>query len=128
MTEEPVIYQDQAVTVTKTRFIAWGKTYAMNQVVSVRSGFKAASNGGWVLLLLVGIVMLPLGIGEKQTALAIVGGLLLVLAIAGMRASKGTYSVVLTTSSGEVQAISTKERAYVDKVVAALNEAIVARG
>lgn len=41
---------------------------------------------------------------------------------------KTTFHVMLATSGGEVSALKTYQREYLNKVVAALNDAIVHRG
>ena len=41
---------------------------------------------------------------------------------------KTTYSVVLSTASGDAEAYSSKDSDFIFRVVDALNEAIVARG
>ena len=39
-----------------------------------------------------------------------------------------TYSVILATASGASQALTSKDKVYIERVVAALNDAIVKRG
>lgn len=57
-------------------------------------------------------------------------GGIVIAAAAGiyLHMQKTVYHVMLATSGGETSALKTYQRNYLDKVVSALNEAIVHRG
>lgn len=66
------------------------------------------------------------------------GGLLLLLVAGGfifwaIKEFQGletvtTYIVTLTTASGQTRAIQSQDQAFIDQIIAALNNAIIARG
>lgn len=124
--EEKVFFEHDGVKVTNARFVADGKTFAMNNVTSVSSSQKKPSRLGGVLLLVFGLAMLPGGFSDAT----VLGVALLVVAGAAyyLYQQKTTYSVVLNAAGGETAALTTHQKEYLDRVMAALNEAIVQRG
>ena len=118
--EEKVFFDHADVKVTSARFVNAGQTSAMSNVTSVKAFEEKANRLGGIVLLVVGFVM--------AVNVPILG--LLVAAVAGgyLYHQKPMYHVMLATAGGEVSALKTRERAYLDKIVAAMNEAIVARG
>ncbi|MAB38696.1 MAG: QacE [Aequorivita sp.] len=120
--QEKMFYQDSTVTVTQSRYIAGSKTYAMRNISSV-SLFKIdKSRTGAILLLIVGILLLFFeGIRVVGVILAILGGIWLF-------SIKDEYSVRISTNAGEANSLVSKDQAYIQKVVNALNDAIIHRG
>ena len=51
-----------------------------------------------------------------------------VTGLLGLLLAQGRYSVRITAAGGETDALVAKDRAYIERVVDALNEAIVRRG
>ncbi len=120
MTDEKVFLSEAGVLVSKTRFSYGGQTYAMANVTSVRearAGMLAA-----LLLSVVGVLMIISGDG----AVRILGVLLLVAGVL-LLVFRNTY-VVLHTAGGEQRALSSRNKKFVEKVIAAVNEAIIHRG
>jgi hypothetical protein len=111
-------YED--VKITNTRFVNGAQTYAMSNVTSVKSFEQKPKRLGGILVLLVGLLI------AMNTPVA---GLL-IAASAGvyLAMQKTMYHVMLATAGGEVSALKTTQREYLEKVVFALNEAIVYRG
>ena len=113
MSQEQSFLEEQGIKVTNARFLAGGQTYAMAGVTSVR------------------LIKVP-----RQTVLAwilIVVGLFLLLiptiiGIIMLIKQPPPWAVGLSTASGEVNAYFTKDRAFAERVVSALNDAIIARG
>ena len=118
--EETVVFEQNNVKVTNARFIVDGQTYAMNGVTSVKQFEKKPPR---VIPIVIGLV----GLGTvTQTFL---GGLvILAVAIGIWFIQKAQYSVLLQTSSGSSQALTSPDGAYIARVVAALNDAIISRG
>ena len=123
MAEEEKIYFDEGnVKVTRARFIVPGQTHAMSGVTSVRASKNQpvkgpAIMGGVGVLLLFGGEIGVMAFG----ALLIVGAVLWYL--------KGAeYIVVLSSASGEAEALSSKNADWIDRIINALNDAIVDRG
>jgi hypothetical protein len=119
--QEKVFLKNEYVTVTNTRFMVPGQTYAMAGVTSVRSEAISPSLKWPVLLSVVGFLFLfSSGLrlfGVFMTIVGVLIGLLL----------KTDYAVAITISSGEVRAVTDKDAAYIGSIVAAVNDSIVYR-
>jgi hypothetical protein len=121
--EEKIFFNEGNVTVSNSRFIVSGQTYAMSNVTSVKSGKIAPDNGAAGIFGFIGIACL-FGSGW----VFIVGMALIALAIFTFFNNKPTYSVILNTASGENQALTSPDREYIAQVINSLNESIVSRG
>ena len=69
------------------------------------------------------LASLPLG----YIIFSLIGVFLIVGGILIFKGEKDEYSVVLNTSAGENQALTSEDKLYIDTVVSALNNAIVSR-
>ena len=118
--DEKTFFEYEDVKITNTRFISGGQTYAMSNITSVKAFEQKPKR-------LLGILGVILGLGiASQSALpgiviAIGFGIFLFM-------QKTVFHVMLSTSSGESSALKTHQREYLQKVVGALNNAIVHRG
>lgn len=121
--DEKIFLNQENVSVSNSRFIVNGQTYAMSNVTSVKSGVTEPQRGGSILLIIFGLLCL-LGNGWVFG----LGCILIVLGIAAWLGEKTKYSVILNTSAGENQALVSEEKTYIENVIAALNDAIVSRG
>jgi len=117
---EKQFFQYEDVQITNTRFVNGAQTYAMSNVTSIKSFEQKPKRIGGILVLLVGLAI------AVNTAVA--GLLIAASAVVYLVMQKTMYHVMLATAGGEVSALKTKQRDYLEKVVAALNEAIVYRG
>ncbi len=118
---EKTFLQNATVTVTNTRFIVPGQTYAMAGVTSVRFVRIEPRRVGPLLLIALGLlfVLIP----EARP----VGVLLLLIGAAWIVLVKATFAVALTSASGEARAITNKDSQFISGIVNALNQAIVYR-
>lgn len=117
---EKTFLSTQGATVTNTRVIVPGKTYAMAGITSVRSTVVPAKRGWAIFTALVGLICLPTGAYGF-------GILLLVIGIAWAVSLKDRHAVALSSASGEVHAVVSKDAGYISQIVQAVNEAIVYR-
>lgn len=118
--EETVVFEQNNVKVTNARFIVDGQTYVMNGVTSVKQFEKKPAR---VIPIIVGLV------GLGTLAQTFLGGLIILIVAAGIWfIQKAQYSVLLQTSSGSSQALTSTDGVYIARVVAALNDAIISRG
>jgi hypothetical protein len=118
--DERTFFEYEDVKVTNARFVSGSQTYAMSNVTSVKA-FEQKPNRFWgIVALLVGLVMTPSTAG--------VGLIIVAAAIFYLYQQKTVYHVMLATAGGETSALKTYQREYLNKVVSALNEAIVHRG
>jgi hypothetical protein len=120
MEDEREFFSDKGVRVTQTRFVVNDQTYAMTGITSIRREIVKPSR-------LWPIVVIVLGMG--LALMADVFGLF----IAGAGAfflwkRKPDYTVMLQTASGESQALRSQDGPWINGIVSAVNEAIVARG
>jgi RNA polymerase subunit RPABC4/transcription elongation factor Spt4 len=117
---EKTFLSTEGATVTNTRIIVPGKTYAMAGITSVRSTVIAPNRGWAILTAIVGIGCLIGG--------AIGWGIFLLAAgVVWAIALKDTYAVAVNSASGEIQAVVSKDEGYITDIVQAVNEAIVYR-
>ena len=129
--QEETIHTDSLVTVTTTRVIIRGTTYALRNITSVRLAATQPSTGCATILALFGILAF---IGALITFSTSVGsglfGLIVAVAIiAGAvwwrRSLKPIYHVAISSASGEANALSSKDKGYIEHVVNCINDAIV---
>jgi hypothetical protein len=121
---EQTFLNEGGMQVTNARFIAKGRTYPVNGITSV-SLYEIKPRRGAV----VACVVISLIAFFQSSNFGVMAGLLfLAFAIVGWFANPPTYSVRLMTASGESDAFTAKDRDQVQRIVQALNEAIVARG
>ena len=129
--KEETFYSDNAVAVTNTRIIIWGTTYALRNITSVKMTFTPPRIVKPILLLIVGLIILlaafmsfngntPAPIGVYIIAGAMIGG-----AILWILSAITMYHVGLSSASGEIHALTSKNKAYIERVVLSINKAIV---
>ena len=118
--EEKEFFNYEDVKVTNARFVNGNQTYAMSNITSVKSFVQKPSRLGGVIVLLVG---LAIALNSPVVGLLIAAAAMVYLVL-----QKTKYHIMLATAGGEVSALTTHQSDYLQKVVAALNEAIVYRG
>jgi Family of unknown function (DUF6232) len=129
--KEETIYSDNAVVVTNMRVIIGGATYALRNITSVKMLFTPPRLVKPILLLIVGSMIMFAAffpINENAPAPAsvyIIAGAMILGAILWMCSAKTRYHVGLLSASGEIHALTSKKRAYIERVVLSVNEAIV---
>ena len=124
--EEKVFFSNGSVRVTSTRFIVGSQTYAMSGITSVKASEIPPPRGLPIALGILGLLLLVLADGlVKVLGLGLIG-----LAVWIFTKQRPVCAVVLSSSSGEVQALDDSMNPHADirGVVSALNEAIIYRG
>jgi hypothetical protein len=120
--DEKTFFEEPGVKVTNARFLVNGQTYVMQNVTSVKTKEEPSSLMGFGLIaLIIAAITAYNSAWGWALGLAAVGALCL-------WAGKATYHVLLTTSGGETSALTTQSKEYLQRVVVALNDAIVSRG
>jgi uncharacterized membrane protein YphA (DoxX/SURF4 family) len=76
--------------------------------------------------MVIGAICLLIGMGAPL--FLFIGAGLIIAAYMVRHSKTSDYYVMLTTSSGQVQAVKSKNREYIGNIVQALNDCIVARG
>ena len=123
MTEE-VFYENGDVKVTNARFVVGNQTYAMNGVTSVKNTVIPAKHALGIVLAVVGVLLLLGGGGGVKIfglVLVIMGGVIAYMV-------KATHVIVLHSSSGETQALTSTDKTYIGSVIEALNQSLIHRG
>ena len=121
--QETTFLSEQGIRVTNTRFILPKQTFAMSGITSVQSHEEKPSKAGPIIFFIVGALVIAGG-GDAiyfGVIMLIIGGIWLAV-------RKTTYHVLLHTASGEAKALSSKDGAWISKVVHALNDSIIHRG
>jgi len=118
--DEKQFFSYEDVKVTNARFVNGNQTYAMSNITSVKSFVQKPSRLGGIIVLVMGLAIV---MNTPIVGLAIAGS-----AAVYLFQQKTKYHIMLATASGEVSALTTHQSDYLQKVVAALNEAIVYRG
>lgn len=133
MADETAFLNEGPVYVSNSKVVPHGTTYATANITSVSMGMKPASVGCALALIIVGAVFALAalaaatqggpGIAALVLALSMVGG-----GIAWYRACKPTFRVVLASASGEREGLTSKDKSLVERVMAAISNAITHRG
>jgi uncharacterized protein DUF6232 len=124
---EEIIYTDNNVSVSTSRVIISGTTYALRNITSVKMTFTPARQGCAIVLIILGVLFVLCLVGVKGGAAPglIIGAVLVGAGVLWLRAAKPDYHVAIASSAGERPAMTHKDKAYIEKVVDAINEAIV---
>ena len=141
MTNETIFFENSAIKITSTRFIAKGKTFALGSIASFHKQsqeVKQTSKGMWlVLCVLAFLFFIPAGLlalFAKAFPIAltqlVMGGFGTYYTYKRFKSyqRKFTYKILLSVSSGEVAAYETDDGELAGKIIAGLESAIVARG
>jgi len=130
MAEEISIFRDANIHVTNLRAMLQDKTYAMANVTSVSMFTQSPDNTGAAILVGLGALIFLAGFGSESIrgCSFTFGPIMLVIGAAILLTSKNVYWVRIGSASGETNAISSRDRDYIMRIVNAMNEAIVRRG
>ncbi len=119
---ETIFYQDNIVTITQSRYVTQSKTYAMRNISSVHIFEIVKSKLPALIMIFIGIPLL------FSKDIFYVGIIIIALGIWWFTYIKNEYSVRISTNAGEANSIVSKDKNYVQKIVNALNDAIIYRG
>ncbi len=133
---EVTYYSDGTIQVTNTRAMLGGKTYAMANITSVMMGEKPANRTPGAVIAIVGFLVTACGVigtsdsgGSGGWVVGLLFGLLVLGAgIAIAANAKARYVVRVGSASGESDALVSEDKEYIQKIVNAMNEAIIKRG
>jgi len=122
---EQVFLNEGGVQVTNARFIAKGRTFAINGITSVTLYKKGPSLLGPILILFFAVAVFLHAPDNPKAGIA---SLVMIVIVIIYWIFDNTYAVRLMTASGESDAFSSRKRDQIQRIVRALNEAIIARG
>ncbi|MDH6251524.1 hypothetical protein M2347_001251 [Chryseobacterium sp. H1D6B] len=119
---EVTFYKDSFVRVTQSRYVTQSKTYAMRNISSVHIFEIIKSRAKAVFLMIFGLFFL------LSKDIFWVGLIIIALGIWWLTSIKNEYTVRISTNAGEADSIVSTNRDYIQKIVNALNDAIIHRG
>lgn len=135
MSEEHSFLNDGGVYVSNTRVVIHGTTYATANITSVRKHMVPAKNGCAVVMVVLGamgalggLITALNGNNSDQWTPFIMCAILLIIGIVWLRSLHPTYHLMLATAGGERQGLTSNDEGVVDRVTAAIADAIVHRG
>lgn len=132
-TAEQCLLNEAGIFISTSRFVSGSQTYAMSGITSVGTGTEHPSKVGAILAMLFGAFIALCGLGllvvtKGGIVVVLIGAGIIALGIMVLKAKVPIYSVLLRSASGEQRATSSKDMNLVQRIVAALNQAIVLRG
>jgi hypothetical protein len=125
--KETTFFSDELVQITNARAVLANTTYSLANITSVSATYQPTSP----TVLYLGIMLVLLAVLLFFVSLWPLGVLLLLIGAACIGIwfmMDVKYCVQIGTAGTEVDALESTDEAYIQKVVDALNEAIVARG
>ncbi|MEW5878426.1 MAG: DUF6232 family protein [Acidobacteriota bacterium] len=135
MSEERIFLNEGNLYVSNTKVVLHGTTYATAHITSVSKRITPAKRGCSVLLIVLGVsslfAALVTGMATKMdsevTMDVLIGASMFAIGVLWFRSAKATYHLVLSLASGEREALSSPDEALVDRVAAAIADAITHR-
>jgi Family of unknown function (DUF6232) len=134
MDEERVFLEEASALVSISRVIISGTTYSTANITSVSKRIRQPKSGCAVALVVLGALFMLGGLAgfseDFATGMAgvVFASLILGPGILWLRSLRPTYLVIFASASGEHEALGSPDEALIDRVVAAVNQAIIARG
>lgn len=118
---DSVLFQNESVTVSKNAFVANGEKFDLASISAVNHSTIDPNLGLPTLCLLSG----PFLILVFEDVFILLGGLLIALGLFAILTAKTLYSVVIHTSDGLHQALTSENVQEIETVINALNNAII---
>ncbi|GAB2180979.1 hypothetical protein DLREEDagrD3_12020 [Denitratisoma sp. agr-D3] len=131
--DETVFFESNNVKVTNSRFIVGNQTYAMAAVSSVKVTTTDITPPKTfpLILIVVGAIWLLAALSGNSSASSFLWSIgLIAVGIFWFRSIKPIFEhkIILTTSSGEATALTSRNDQDINPVEKALNDALVFRG
>lgn len=131
--EDKIIYQDQNVLISATRYTAFNTTYTMKDITSVRLSKRLASRMFpiiiWIFAFIQSFLLDTSLLGDWLTDNKYIdAGIIFSLGLLINSYIKDKYSVTITNLSGQVDTIQAADKEYILSIVNHLSQAIVERG
>ena len=126
--QETTYYSSGNVSVTSKRAVFGAKTYSVANITSVEMADTPPDRKWPNLILLAGAALLVLsGITNSATP-GIIGLIIVGVGLFLLFRAKRRYVVRLASASGETEALVSDDRDLIEKIVAAIQNAIAERG
>lgn len=118
--DRKVFFSDGGIIISDSRFIASGYIYSIWDITSVRLGVVEAPRWLGVYSMGAGLVVLLI-----EDTLFVPGGCCIALGMMVCMFAKTRYAVILETATGEHRVFSDTSKHYIERVICALDEAMV---
>jgi hypothetical protein len=129
MEEEQAYFSDDKVTITKTHATIDGKTYTVSDINSVRVAKRPPSRNLPITLIAIGFMSgLAAFSGESGFVYGSIAVMFLILGVLLFVSQHDRYAVQINLTSGKEDALLSRDREYVQRIVDTLNQAITERG
>lgn len=122
---EHVIYTDEHVSISTSRIILGATTYALRNITSVKMLRSPGKRGCSIMLLIAAGFALLIAMNAHALAALIIAVVFGIVGFLWYRAIKDDFHVLIASSSGEERALTSTDQLYIEKVVSAINDAIV---
>lgn len=120
--DRKVLFSDGGIIISDSRFIASGYIYNIRDITSVRMGVIEAPRWLGIFGMGSGLVLMLM-----EDTLFVVGGCFIALGVMVCMFAKTRYAVILETATGEHHIFSDTSKHYIERVICALDEAMVNR-
>ncbi len=117
---EKVFFSLEGIKVSDTQFIAEGKTYDLEAVSAVKHGLIEPKRGFPAFCMLSGSFLMIF-----EDVFMFVGGFSIAVGMVAWFTAQTLYAVVIQTPDGDQQALTSPNSNDVDRVIRALNTAII---
>ncbi len=128
---EELIFSDDNVSVTSSRLIIRGTTYAVRNITSVKMGAKEPSESCAVIFGFFGLVASVAAISKlfqdfwTGVGFLAIAGVIVFIAVREYRGLKTKYFIIISTASGESNVLTAEDGSYIERIVNSVNEALV---
>jgi hypothetical protein len=127
---EETIYSDSEVTVTTSRVVFAGTTYELRNITAAKMGETHPNAIPTIVAIGIGLCVLVTALARLEfnaavVFLFVVGIALIAFAVRHVHQLTPDYHLLISSSTGEVQAFGSKDRQQVERIVAGVNEALV---
>jgi hypothetical protein len=123
--EEKVFYDDGKLKVTNVRFIVDDETFVLSGITSIKkveTNQQSNSGGFSVLIIFLGIAAIFAGTDWSKYLVAVV---LFLIAFAFKPKITKIYNIATVSAGTEAKLFSTTDKELADKIIVALNDAII---
>jgi hypothetical protein len=127
---ETKYFEDEEVAITNTRANLGGDNYQMKNITAVSMVENRTARRWWFLLALAGLIIgvVFLIFYRYVTFSVYLAMLLCIVGLVMALTRKKQYCVRIASSGVETNALQSTDRAYVQKIVDAINQAIANKG
>jgi hypothetical protein len=117
---EQTLLQESGAVVTTTMLKVGAKAYPLRNISAVEVSANRPSRSGGIAALLIGLMCASCAFAGEWTpqsgTLAMIGGLLFLAGCVSLAMIKTTYAVVISTSGGQVQALTSADFAVCKRI------------